>query len=149
MAAVDRFRRLADKCRAIPAAFGLREYRVYLVRKTWTGERPGDGDEIETLTQLTVGNGQNPKVKFANQRDVALGNMSLGEISIGPLTPRYGTGGVDRLYFDGYGLDIGVGQRLRVVAPNADDSSDYKVNYTNMDRALQLTIRATNLMISG
>lgn len=147
--AADDFRELADDIRSIPADFGLREYAVYLVRKAWTGENPGDGDEVEQLIPLTVGNGAFPKVRFANQRDVALGNMSLGEITIGPLTPLYGSGGIERRYFDGYQLEIGEGQRIRVVAPNADDSSDYKVNYTNMDRALRLTIRATNLMISG
>ena len=146
----DDFRELADDIRSIPGNdFGLYEYRCFLIRKTWTGEKPGDGDEIETLVPLTVGDGANPKVRFANQRDVAIGNMSLGEITIGPVTPFYGTGGVDRQWFDGYGVPIGVGQRIRVIAPNSDDSSDYKVNYTNMDRALRVTIRATNLMISG
>ena len=146
----DDFRELADDIRSIPGNdFELYEYRCYLVRKTWTGENPGDGDQVTELVPLTCGNGSNPKVRFANQRDIALGNMSLGEVAIGPVTPAYGTGGVDRRWFDGYGIEPGTTQIIRIVAPNSDDSSDYKVNYTNMDRALRVVIRATNLMISG
>jgi hypothetical protein len=146
----DYFRELADDIRSIPGSdFGLREYRCFLVRKTWSGDKPGDGDEFAGLTPLTVGNGQNPKVKFPNQRDVALGLMSLGEILIGPLTPKYGTGGTDRQLFDGSQIKPKVGQVIRVYAPDEGDSSDYKINYVNIDAALRITLKCTNLTASG
>jgi hypothetical protein len=152
--AADEFRELANDIRSIPGEFGLREYQCFLVRKTWTGARPGDGDEVEKLIPLVVGGGQNPRVRFPTQRDIALGNMSIGEILIGPLTPQYvdpggGTGGTARVRFDGSELVIGQGQFVRVYAPDEGDSSDYKVNYVNVDRALRVTLKCTNVTASG
>lgn len=149
MSDIDDFRELADDIRSIPGEFGLREYRCFLVTKEWSGEHPGDGDEVEKLVPLTVGGGQNPKVRFPSQRDVALNLMSLGTIIIGPLTPAYGAGGTNRALFDGSLITVGVGQYIRVYAPDDGDSSDYKVNYVNVDRALRITLQCTNVTVSG
>jgi hypothetical protein len=150
MSAVNEWRELADDIRSIPGSddFGLRENACFLVTKKWTGERPGDGDEETTLTPLTVG-GQNPKIKFPNQRDVALGLMSLGEVMIGPLTPAFPGGGTNRAYFDGSLLSPAEGLVIRIVPPDGGDSSDYKVNYTNTDSALRVMIKCTNVTMSG
>lgn len=33
--------------------FGVRPYRVYTVKRTWSGEVPGDGDATDVTTELT------------------------------------------------------------------------------------------------
>lgn len=152
------FRELADDIRSIPDEFGLREYRCFLVRKPWTGAHPGDGDEEPTITPLTVGNGANPKVRFPNQKECALGNMASGTMMFGPLTPAYGTGGTDRASLDGSQLQPGVGQVIRVYEPDAvlpvgktpgGDSTDYEVVRRNVDRALRITLQCSPVTKTG
>lgn len=33
--------------------FGVRPYRVFTVRRTWTGQTPGEGEPIDTVVELT------------------------------------------------------------------------------------------------
>lgn len=138
MASVNTYRRIADKARAIPGKFGLREHSVSIVKTSWTGGRTGYGDKIVEETPLLV-NGQNPKVRFPNQRDVALGLMSFGTITIGPLTPNYGAGGIDRDLVASQELESSGTLLLRVTGPQHPNGAQYRIQTVNVDRALRVT----------
>lgn len=140
MSLADEFRQIADECRSIPNEFGLREHAVTLVRNYWTGGRPGDGDEVSSDTPITVSGGANPKVRFPSQREIALGLMSEGQVTIGPFTPEYGVGGIDRTLFDGSQLSTGDGLFLRLTGPQHPEGVLYRIKNCNVDQALRVTL---------
>lgn len=140
MAASDKYRRIADRYRALPDKFGLREHTVTLVYSRWTGGRIGEGEEELTEYPITVGSGAPPKVRFPSQREIALGAMSEGSVSIGPFTPEYGTGGVKRSMFDCSTLKPGEGMHIRVMGPQHPTGCLYRIKNNNVDRALRVTL---------
>jgi hypothetical protein len=137
------FRILADRVRAIPAAFGLREHSVSIVVTTWNGQRVGEGDSTRDEYPILVG-GANPKVRFPSQKEIALGLMADGEVKIGPFTPLHPGGGVDRTWFGGmfHGSPLQPNQTLhyRVTGPSCPDGTLYRMKNTNTDRALQIVV---------
>jgi hypothetical protein len=137
----DRFRRIADRCRGIPGQLGLREHAVFLVQSSWDGASLGDGNETTVSTPIHVGRGQNPKVRFPSQREVALGLMGMGDLEIGPFTPKFGGGGVDRSTLNGSLLAPGDGLHVRVIGPQMPaPGSLFRIKNVNVDRALRVTM---------
>ena len=135
------FRRLADTCRRIPSAFGLREHTVALVVTQTTGSLPwSDEGGRETVTPITVYGGASPKVSFPTQREISLGMMSEGSVTVGPFTPDYGTGGVDRDLFTGSQLSTGDGYAIRITGPQHPKGCSYRVKNCNVDHALRVTL---------
>lgn len=137
---IQGLRRVADRCRAIPGRFGLREHAVYLLTTSWSGETIGDGEETVTTLRLTAPGGYNPKVRYPSQREIALGLMSEGSVVIGPVTPQYGSGGFDRTLLDGSHLAAGEGLYVRVVGPQAPSGTTYRIKNSNVDFALHVTL---------
>lgn len=140
MATADKWRRIADKHRALPAKFGLREHTVELVTSQWSGARDGDGDEFKTSVPITVSGGAPPKVRFPSQKEVALGLYPVGSVVIGPFTPSYGSGGFDRSSLNGDRLQTYDGLVVRVTGPQCPKGMLYRVNNGNVDRALRVTL---------
>jgi hypothetical protein len=140
MSAADEFRAIADECRAIPAEFGLREHTASIVTTVWSGAQPGDGDETEFLAPITVAGGAPPKVRFPSQKEIALGFYAAGQVVIGPFTPSYGTGGVDRNSFNGSTLQTYDGLQIRVTGPQCPKGALYRVDNSNVDHALHVTL---------
>lgn len=140
MATADKWRRIADKHRALPARFGLREHSIELVVTRWTGGMPGDGERRVTTTPITVHGGAAPKVRFPSQQEIAQGLLSMGDLKIGPFTPDYGTGGIDRATFDGSELSEGSGVTIRVTGPQHPKGAIYRIKNSNVDRALRITL---------
>jgi len=137
----DRFRRIADRCRAKPGQFGLREHAVYLVRSSWSGASFGEGTQEETVVPIQVAHQQPPKVRFPSQRELALGMMGEGDLEIGPFTPNYGPGGFDRDDLNGSKLVVGETLLIRVVGPQAPlPGVMYRFKNVNVDRALRVTL---------
>jgi hypothetical protein len=137
----DRFRRIADRCRAKPGQFGLREHAVYLVRSSWSGASFGEGFQEETQVPIQVAKQCSPKVRFPSQRELALGMMGEGDLEIGPFTPNYGPGGFDRDDLNGSKLDAGEALLVRVIGPQAPAPGvSYRIKNVNVDRALRVTM---------
>jgi hypothetical protein len=139
------FRKLADSIRSIPADFGLREHSATLVWHDFSGDSLGEGLEVQTAHPILV-NGANPKVRFPSQKEIALGLMSKGQCTVGPFTPEYDTGGIDRDLLNGSimpsGAPMPVGSLLlvKVQGPQCPDGILHRIANCNVDRALRVTL---------
>lgn len=143
MSKADRFRRIADRCRSIPGrSFGLREHSVTIVYSTWTGGTLGEGEQETTEIQVTSPGGHNPKVKFPSQREIALGLMSEGQVVIGPVTPFYGPGGMDRDLLNGSQMSANESLHLRITGPQCPDGVLYRLKNVDTDQAIHVMITA-------
>lgn len=140
MAPSDKYRRIADRARAIPARFGLREYTVEAWVTEYSGAFPGSGASVISKTPLTVGNGVPPKVRFPSQQEIAVGGASIGQAFVGPLTPDYGSGGVMRSLLDGSTLETGQMLQIYVIGPAYPTGCLFREHQFNVDRALRLQL---------
>lgn len=136
----DRYRRIADRARAIPADHGLREWRVYLEVVTWSGEHTGENSGVVISTELTVHGGQPPRVRQLNDEQLALANLGTGILDIGPLTPAHSEGGVDVQALLGSAAAVGDEVRLRITGP--EGTAYYSIDSLRTDRALRVMVRA-------
>lgn len=136
MPSIDRFRRIADRCRAIPGRFGLHEHSVSIVWSNWDGNALGDGQETTVETPIFAPGGQNPLVKFPSQRNIALSLMSEGEVVIGPVTPKYSSGGTDRSMLDGSLLAAGDSLHIKITGPQCPGGVLYRLRNVDADQAI-------------
>lgn len=136
----DRYRKIANRVRSIPGAHGLRETRVYIVSGVWSGTNTGYGLEDETVTEITEGGGQPPKVSSLNDERKALGQLPGGSIEIGPITPEFSAGGTDIADLLGSSLSAENTLRIRTVGP--DGTADFVIVEVKSDRALRYMITA-------
>lgn len=92
-----------DKARAVwgnTATLNMRPWRVYAIKRTWSGARIGQGAKTDVVTEITCA-GAPPKVKQLSDEDIVSsgGRYNQGDVRVGPLTPLYatssGNGGVD------------------------------------------------------
>ena len=135
------YREIAARYRDLPGKHGLREHRVYIVVVSTSGTHTGDGTRTETVTELT-NDGQGPKVVWANGQDVAMGLASMGQVTVGPLTPLPG-GETDDDLLSGADLTVGQVRLLRITGPNITGTSeDYTIKSVTADRALRRLIVA-------
>ena len=79
----------------IPGYIGLRPFRAYVVTRTWSGGRVGQGAPTTTTTEITNA-GRPVKVKQISDADVIQsgGLYNAGDVTVGPFTPAYVGGGV-------------------------------------------------------
>lgn len=138
--AADRFRRIADNARAIPGAFGLREHAATLLWDSWTGDQPGEGTRTEHATPLLVG-GQNPKVRWLSEKEVAISGLPVGTIEVGPITPDFGTGGVSLQTLLGTAKNQGDVRLVQLVGPRLPEGARYRVSQAKCDRALRVILQ--------
>jgi hypothetical protein len=141
MALADKWRRIADKYRALPAKFGLREYTVKVLNIGYTGANPGDGTLYDTETAITVGGGYPPKVRFPSQQEIALNMAGLGDCFVGPFTPNYGTGGVDRSLLDSLMSDDYTMLQFWVQGPNFPNGVAMRIKKRQVDSALRIVLQ--------
>lgn len=116
---------VVDNGRALANEFGLRQFRVYLRTRSYSGDL-GDKTRIENETELTVVGGNPPKVVLLKTQEVASsgGRYADGDYRVGPFTPRYtnpdnSTGGYTRIDLDpsGSGVDVA----YHIVGNGTDD----------------------------
>jgi hypothetical protein len=86
MTLADDLKTLLPSIRRIPGQLGIRPHTVQVVTGTWTGSYVGRGTEGTELISVNE-DGQPPKVQFANDEQIALGNLAKGDVTIGPITP--------------------------------------------------------------
>ena len=150
MVAVNSFRRLAENARKIPGKMGLHEHSATLLVSTWDGNgRFGTGPRQETQRIPILVGGQNPKVTFPSQRDIAQGIMSVGTITIGPLTPEFydalgvADGGTIRELIDRELIDRAGTLHILVRGPQHPKGAKYKIENTNAEKAIHFTLRCS------
>lgn len=81
--------------RSLPGELDIRQFRVFVVVRLWTGDRPGVGDSDDTETELLV-SGYPPKVKPVTSKDaIASGGLyTAADLRVGPMTPPNTNGGI-------------------------------------------------------
>lgn len=85
-----------DGIRSIPGELGLRQWRVYLksVSNDDTFALMGDGDDIESRTEIRNIDGYPPRVQRVSTQEIISGGIYRDQdLKIGPITPDYSTGG--------------------------------------------------------
>lgn len=137
MTSPDWLRAIAEDVRTVPGELGLREYTVDLLSESWSGAQAGEGTATETATRLLVG-GQNPKVRWLTQKEIAVGGIPDGTVEVGPLTPKCSAGGVDIAGVLGTALQTGQIRTLRIKGPLLPSGAQYRVTAI---RYTALTIR--------
>lgn len=137
----DRYRNIANRCRAIPGQHGLREHTVKVVFAATGGPKTGDGGRWERLTEV-LEHGYPPKVRWLKNDELALGNLPSGTVEIGPITPTNTGGGTVITLLDGSAIEIGQLELLRITGPQHPRGADYRKITLNADRALRFIIRA-------
>jgi hypothetical protein len=140
--AADYVREIADSCRSIPADFGLREHSVSVRITTWSGCEIGVGGSTYVDTPILVNGVANPKVAMPSQRDIVLGLMGKGDITVGPFTPAFPEGGVDRSVFTD-GVERSQEMHFIVTGPAFPEGVLFRKVNANVDKALRITLTLT------
>lgn len=87
--------RLANRIRAgHPVAMGLRDTAVTLRRRVWPGGYRGEGTPVDTDTLIEPA----PHVKELTTREISQsgGRFEVGDVRIGPITPKHDDGGYSK-----------------------------------------------------
>lgn len=133
------------RVRGIAGRFEFRMARVWVVRKVWSGEFAGEGEQVEDATEITEGGGHPPGVKQIDDRRLALLNLPAGSLEVGPITPKFETetesGGTDISLLipkDGISSEM---HFARIETPTG--SADYQIVDVRMLRPLaySMTVR--------
>lgn len=86
-------RKLAYKVRAIPGKIGIRVYSVEVQVTTSAGAELGQGAHTVVTSAITEADGQPPRVRWLDNREIALGGYEDGTVEVGPITPDFPGGG--------------------------------------------------------
>lgn len=136
---LDRYRRIANRVRAIPGFHGLRPYSVAILITTYSGDYTGRGDAITEVTPITEANGQPPKVRQLNTEELALTGLGKGALRIGPITPAHDTGGTA---IETIKPCLAAGQTLHVLVtgPEYPNGAKFALKSFNSDHAIHFTM---------
>lgn len=144
MALVNTLRRIAESARKIPGRMELREHSATLV----ISNRAAGARVDVTRIPILVG-GQNPKVKFPSQRDIAFNIMSFGSIEIGPITPEFldahgvVAGGTPRELINRELLERGDLVHIVVKGPQHPNGAKYRIENTDADQPIHFSLRCS------
>jgi len=141
-ARLDRYRRIANRARAIPGQHGLREHMAAVVVASTAGTYTGDGLRSETVTPLLEAGGQPPKIRWVSDEQLVVAGLNPGTVEIGPVTPRFAGGGTAAEILTGEALATGKLLLIRITGPQHPDGADYRIRKISLDRALHFTIQA-------
>ena len=79
---------IVDRIRHLPAIFGVRPYRVFLVHSTWTGGEIGVGNEVVRSIEIVPP----PRVKEVGSMNEVLdstGTTETGDVEVDRISARY------------------------------------------------------------
>jgi len=138
MSFADSLKTLAYNARAIPGQLGIRPYSVSIRLSTWAGDHVGDGVETVTVTPILEANGQNPKVRFLNEEQTALGGLVRGSLTVGPITPD--PAGSPFSTLTQQGAQDGSTLLYIVTGPEFPTGARYQLVSATSDRALHYTL---------
>lgn len=134
----DRYRRIANRVRAIPGKHGLRPYSVAIVIGTWAGTYVGRGGQTQT-EETILEQGYPPKVSFVNEEQRMLQGLADGACTIGPITPDNSSGGTALSVL----VPAVAAQRtvhVKLTGPAYPDGALYSVKEVKTDHALHWTL---------
>jgi hypothetical protein len=147
MTLADDLKSLAHGIRAIPGQLGIRPHSVALVESTWSGANSGDGAREDYSTPI-LESGQNPKVRWLSDEELAVGGLSSGVVDIGPITSDHAT--VRRLAaLRGDELQDSDARYLRIVGPKHPNGAKYQILELRVDRAIHYKIRVAPVEVAG
>jgi hypothetical protein len=90
---IDDYRRIASTVRGIAGAMGVRPYAVALVTNWRGGDFGLEGAERSDRTEIVEGGGSPPRVRQLTDDEVSIGELPQSSFEIGPITPKFSTGG--------------------------------------------------------
>lgn len=140
----DRYRAIAWRYRSLPGVHGLRQHTVEVGISSWSGTNTGEGTESITWTAITESGGLPPKVRWATDEEVALGQFPSGGAEVGPITPTFplvGAGGTDHDVLTGEDAVTGEIFKIRITGPRHPDGAIYRMAQVHEDQALHYTLR--------
>ena len=144
MSFISDLRDMAKDLRGIPGEIGMRPHRVFFRRVGFSGAFLGDGERLDTDTELLEGRGQSPKVRWLRADVLAVGGLPNGSCTVGPVTPSAMGGDVMDL-FHSASLISGDVQQLMIVGPMHPLGALYRVVGKSMDKGLAWTLTASPL----
>ena len=131
---------LAGNIRGIPGALGIYVHSVSLFTSSYSGTHTGDGTRTDTTTPL-LESGQNPKVAWLSDEDIAVGSLSSGTIEIGPITSDHDA--VSRIaLIRGDTLADGDTRYVLVTGPKHPNGAEYKITDVRSHKAIHYILRA-------
>jgi hypothetical protein len=142
MTLADDLKPIVYSARAIAGNLGFRVHSVAMVYAETDGEHTGDGARSETVTSLLEAEGQSPRVRWLNDEEIALGQLAMGAIEVGPITPLHNGNGTDIDLLTGADMTDGQVRLLRITGPNHPSGADYRITSVSADRPLRYMIRA-------
>ena len=91
-----------EDVRSVPGELDIRQFRVFVVVRSWTGGRPGVGTEQTVSETEILVSGYPPKVKPLTTKDVVAsgGLYTASDLKVGPITPSNAAGGTDPSVFN-------------------------------------------------
>ncbi|HEU4544360.1 MAG TPA: hypothetical protein VFR23_24730 [Jiangellaceae bacterium] len=132
--------------RSLAGEFGFRPYTVHVITTLEVGTHTGDAGHNETTTQITESGGQNPKVRWLNDEEIAVGGYpGKGVVEVGPITPAFATGGTELSLLTGDDLQRRDTIQLEIRGPKHPNGSRYRIIDVNSERPLRYMIRARPL----
>ena len=133
-----------ELARSQAGVIGWHIHSVDLVVSTWSGAHTGDGTETTTTTNL-LEHGENPRVRWLNNEELALANLESGSCKVGPMTPYWvdaatGTSGGTALSW--FGADATAGQtvHLLITGIKHPEGAVYRVQDVSQERPTKIEL---------
>ncbi len=131
----DDLRELAQSIRAIPGRdFECRMYTVERIESSWTGDYAGEGTRTETVTTITEGDSQPPRVRFLSPKEKAVAGLEGLIVEIGPITPEFPGGGYSWATLAGKDLAQGHVLHYRLTGPQFPAGALFSILSGGADR---------------
>lgn len=137
MTLADSLKAILPGIRAIPGQLGVHVHSASVVIASTSGTYTGDGTRTETVTALTHANGQNPHISWADDKDVAMGLVPRGQVTIAWLTP---SDALRALLLDD--PPEGYVRLIRITGPRHPNGADYRITDVKTEKALHWDITA-------
>lgn len=132
-----------ELARSQAGVIGWHIHTVDLLTETWSGLHTGDGTETVTTRRL-LEHGQNPRVRWLTQEELALGNLETGTCEIGPMTPMWvagdGTSGGVALAWFGDTATAGQTVHLIVTGIHHPTGAKYRIHHTHQERPTKIEL---------
>lgn len=129
--------------RSIPGQLGLRPHKVWLLKRSWSGQHTGAGTRTDVEFPITEGGKQAPKVRWLSDEEIAVGSLAAGTVEVGPITPSHKGGGTDLSILDGSTFKTGEVRHLWIQGPQHPKGAAYRITRIGADHALHYTLQAS------
>jgi hypothetical protein len=149
MSLADSLKPTQFAARSIAGRLGFRPHSVALVAVSTSGTHTGDGSRTEIETEIVESGGQPCRVRWLKDDEVALGQLPMGTVEVGPITPSHTGGGTDLDLLTGADLSDGQVRLLRITGPNHPNGADYTIKSVSADKALRYMVTAVPVGSQG